>query len=59
MICPQKAMFAVICYNNSYGESWDSTCEKLWVPVQTHWVPIKKSNESQTENVWSFMQPDS
>ena len=23
---------------NSYGESWDSSCEKSWVPVQNQWV---------------------
>ena len=28
---------------NSYGESWDSSCEKSWVPVQNHWVPVQKS----------------
>ena len=22
---------------NSYGESWNSSCEKTWVPVQKHW----------------------
>ena len=27
---------------NSYGESWDSSCEKYWVPVQNQWVPVKK-----------------
>ena len=27
---------------NSYGESWDSFCEKSWVPVQNQWVPVKK-----------------
>ena len=27
---------------NSYGESWDSSCEKSLVPVQTQWVPVKK-----------------
>ena len=28
-----------------YGESWDSSCEKSWVPVQ------KKKKESKIENV--------
>ena len=32
---------------NSYGESWDSSGEKSWVPV--------KKNESEIENVWDFM----
>ena len=27
---------------NSYGASWDSSCEKSWVPVQNQWVPVKK-----------------
>ena len=27
---------------NGYGSSWDSTCEKLWVPVPNHWVPVPK-----------------
>ena len=26
----------------SYGESWDSSCEKSRVPVQNQWVPVKK-----------------
>ena len=29
---------------NSYGESWDSACEKSWVPVQNQRVPVKKTN---------------
>ena len=28
---------------NSCGESWDSSCEKSWVPVQNHWVPVQKT----------------
>ena len=32
---------------NSYGESWDSSCEKSWVPV--------KKKESEIENAWAFM----
>ena len=28
---------------NSYGESWDSSCVKLWVPVQNHWFPVQKT----------------
>ena len=26
---------------NSYGESWDSSCWKSWVPLQNHWVPVQ------------------
>ena len=43
-----------LCYNdahsdfvtNRYGESWDSSCEKTWVPVWNHWELVKKNNES-------------
>ena len=28
---------------NSYGQSWDSSCEKYWVPVQKYWVPDIKN----------------
>ena len=34
------------------GEYWerDSSCEKSWVPVQSHWVPVqKKKKESKIE----------
>ena len=31
---------------NSYGESWDLSCEKLRVPVQIQWVPVQKAKES-------------
>ena len=34
---------------NSYGESWDSSCQKSWVPVK------KKSLESEIENALAFM----
>ena len=34
--------YSVILVTNSYGESWDSSCEKYWVPVQKHRVPGKK-----------------
>ena len=27
---------------DSYGESWDSSCETSRVPVQNQWVPVKK-----------------
>ena len=26
----------------NYGESWDPSCEKSWVPVQNLWVSVKK-----------------
>ena len=39
---------------NSYGESWDLSCEKSWVPFQNQWVPVKK-NKSDIENAWAFM----
>ena len=35
------------CYkkiNNSYGASWDSSCEKSWVTVQNQSVPVKKKS---------------
>ena len=28
---------------NSYGESWDSSCENSWVPVHNQWVPVQKT----------------
>ena len=28
---------------NSFGESWDSSCEKSWVPVRNHWVAVQKT----------------
>ena len=36
-----------LCYPSDFvtksnGESWDSSWEKLWVPVQNHCVPVKK-----------------
>ena len=31
---------------NSYGESWDSSCGKPWVPVQNHWAPVQKTMSS-------------
>ena len=45
----------VILLQNSYGASWDSSCEKSWVTVQNQWVPVKKKKESQIENAWAFM----
>ena len=35
--------YSVILVTNSYGESWDSSCEQYWVPVQKHSVPDKKN----------------
>ena len=32
---------------NGYGESWDSSCEKSWVPVHNQWVPVKKKQGVQ------------
>ena len=29
---------------NSYGESWDSSCDKSWVPLQNCWVSVKKKH---------------
>ena len=50
-------IYSVILVTNSYGESWDSSCEKYWVPVQKHWVPGKKKNiyKSVIENAWAFV----
>ena len=28
---------------NSYGESWDSSCEKSCVPGHNQWVPVQKT----------------
>ena len=35
---------------STYGESWDSSCEKSWVPVQK-----KKKKESKIENVGTLL----
>ena len=41
---------------NSYGESFDSSCEKLFiVPVPNQWVSVQKNEESKTENAWVFV----
>ena len=34
---------SVVLVKNSYGESWDSSCEKYSVPVQKQWVPDEKN----------------
>ena len=52
---------------NSYGESWDSVCEKSWVPVWlwtgTQFVKNHESqsttSESHLKNAWAFMELDS
>ena len=43
---------------NSYSESWDTSCEKSWVPVLNHWVPVEKE-KSQNERALIFIKPDS
>ena len=46
---------SMILVTNSYGEYWDSSCEKYWVPVQKQWVPVKKNiYKSVIENAWAF-----
>ena len=57
----QLAYVASVFDTNSYGESWDSSCENSWVPVQNQWVPFKKKKEPEIENAWAvmYMQPDS
>ena len=37
---------------NSCGESWDSSCEKSWVPVQNHWVPVQKTMSPKLKMLW-------
>ena len=39
-------IYSVVLATNSYGESWDSSCEKYWGPVQKHWIPDKKNIEA-------------
>ena len=43
---------------NCYSESWDTSCEKSWVPVLNHWVPVEKE-KSQNERALIFIKPDS
>ena len=31
---------------NTYGESWDSSCETSGVPVQNQWFPVQKKRDS-------------
>ena len=49
-------IFGYLCSDfvtNSYGKSWDSSCEKSWVPVQNQCVSVQK-NESKIEIAWVF-----
>ena len=47
---------SMILVTNSYGEYWDPSCEKYWVPVQKQWVPVKKNiYKSVIENAWVFV----
>ena len=39
---------------NSYGESWDSSCEKTWVPVQNHWDSVPKTTSSKLKKLGSL-----
>ena len=34
--------FSIDFVTNSYGESWDWSCEKPSVPAQKHWLPVQK-----------------
>ena len=34
---------------NSYGESWDSSCEKSWVPVHNQCIPVKKKKTKKQQ----------
>ena len=51
----------IVCSNfatNRYGESWDSSCEKSWVPVHanTNKSHFKKQwSESYSEKASAFM----
>ena len=36
---------------NSYGESWDSSCEKSWISVLNQWVPVK----NKTSLKWKML----
>ena len=29
---------------NSYGESYDSSCENSWVPVNNQWIPLQSKD---------------
>ena len=39
---------------NSYGESWDSSCEKTRVPVQNYWDSVQKSTSSKLKKLGSL-----
>ena len=38
----------------SYGESWDSSCEKSLVPVQNHWDSVQKTTSSELKKLGSL-----
>ena len=40
---------------SSYGESWDSSCEKSWIPVQNHWAPVQKTTSSTLKMFGSYV----
>ena len=41
---------------NSYGESWDSSCERSLVPIQNQWVSESQlKTKSEIENAWAFI----
>ena len=54
--CIMIMINSIVLYNdnvsNSYGKSWVSSCEKAWVPLQNHWVPVQG-----TMRPWVFMYP--
>ena len=39
---------------NSHGESWESSCEKTWVPDQNHWDSVKKKTSSKLKKLGSL-----
>ena len=49
---PPLKLFTVNFVTNSYGESWDSSCEKSWVPVHDQCVPVKKK---QGVRNWKYL----
>ena len=40
---------------NSYGESWDLSCEKLRLPAYIHWVPVQKIRGPKLKNAWALV----
>ena len=43
---------------NSYGESWDSSCEQIMSPNPEPMSPSSKNNTYKIENSWAFMWSD-